>query len=221
MDANTSAGLYRDSRERMTAAVRSLGEADLDKQVPACPQWSVQDLVSHLTGVAADFVAGNLAGAPRPPWTAVQVQTRRNLSIDEVLDEWSTTGPALEQVIVGGTTSHPLVCNPYVDASVHEADLHGAIQSGRPTREAWLATLDWFLDEPGQLTVITPDGTYQAGSDGPTAVAHTSSYELFRALFGRRSASQVLEWDWDTPSNAAAWSMSLARLPQTPGPLDD
>lgn len=221
MDAKTSAELYRESRERVTAAVRGLGSDDLDRQVPACPQWSVQDLVAHLTGVAADFVNGNLARAPMPPWTAVQVQTRRNRSVGEVLDEWATAGPALEQVIVGGTTSHPLICNPYVDASVHQADLHGALRSGRPTQEAWLATLEWFLDEPGPLTIVTPDGTYQAGSDGPEAVVHTSSYELFRALFGRRSAAQVLQWDWDTPANAAVWSVGLARLPQTPVPLDD
>jgi hypothetical protein len=115
MDARTSADLYRESRERVTTAVQGLGPDELDRQVPACPQWSVQDLVAHLTGVAADFVNGNLAGAPMPPWTAVR----------------------------------------------------------------------------------------------------------FRGLFGRRSAAQVLQWDWDTPANAVAWSVGLARLPQTPVPLDD
>jgi hypothetical protein len=205
----------------MADAVRDLSLEDLDRQVPACPQWSVHSLVSHLTGVAADFVVGNVVGAPRPPWTAVQVERRRNLPISEVLDEWATVGPQLEKLIVDGTTSHPLVCNPYVDAAVHEADLHGAIGSGRPPTELWLATLDWMLDEPGPLTVITPDGTYSAGSDGPTSVAHTSSYELFRAIFGRRSTAQILDWEWDSPEYAMSWSGELARLPQTSVPLND
>ncbi|MFC6159381.1 maleylpyruvate isomerase N-terminal domain-containing protein [Kribbella jiaozuonensis] len=221
MDPTRSAELYHAGRERMADAVRDLSVDDLDRQVPACPQWSVHSLVSHLTGVAADFVVGNVVGAPRPPWTAVQVERRRNLPMAEVLDEWATVGPQLEKLIVDGTTSHPLVCNPYVDAAVHEADLHGAIGSGRPPTELRLATLDWMLDEPGPLTVITPDGTYSAGSDGPPAVAHTSSYELFRAIFGRRSTAQILEWEWDSPEHATSWSRELAILPQTSVPLND
>ena len=220
-DAKTSADLYRASRERVTTAVRDLTPAELDQQVPACPQWSVHNLVSHLTGVAADFVAGNLAGAPRPPWTAVQVETRRNLPIATVLDEWAVVGPKLEELVVSGTTSHPLVCSPWVDTGTHEADLHGAIGSGRPPTKVWLAVLDWMLDEPGPLTVVTPDGTYSAGSDGPDAVVRTSSYELFRAIFGRRSARQIQEWEWETPEHAVTWSLDLPRLPQTSVPLTD
>jgi uncharacterized protein (TIGR03083 family) len=217
-----SAELYHAAHERMAAAVHDLGPEDLDRQVPACPQWSVQDLVAHLAGVAADFVAGNLAGAPRPPWTAVQVETRRNLPLSDVLDEWSVAGPQLEKLVVDGTTSHPLVCNPYVDASVHEADLHGAIGSGRPPTDLWLTTLEWMLDEPGPLTVVTPDGTYQAGpDDGPAATVRTSSYELFRAIFGRRSKAQIVTWDWDDPEHPTVWSTALARLPQTSVSLND
>jgi uncharacterized protein (TIGR03083 family) len=221
MDATRSAELYHAGRERMADAVRDLSLDDLDRQVPACPQWSVHSLVSHLTGVAADFVVGNVVGAPRPPWTAVQVEMRRNLPMAEVLDEWATVGPLLEKLIVEGTTSHPLVCNPYVDAAVHEADLHGAIGSGRPPTELWLAALDWMLDEPGPLTVVTPDGTYSVNSDGPTAVANTSSYELFRAVFGRRSTRQITDWEWDAPEHAAGWSKEIAILPQTSVPLND
>ncbi|MER7245661.1 maleylpyruvate isomerase N-terminal domain-containing protein [Kribbella sp. NPDC000426] len=221
MDAQRSAELYHAGRERMADAVRDLSLEDLDRQVPACPQWSVHSLVSHLTGVAADFVVGNVVGAPRPPWTAVQVEKRRNLPIAEVLEEWATVGPLLEKLIVEGTTSHPLVCNPYVDAAVHEADLHGAIGSRRPPAELWLAALDWMLDEPGPLTVITPDGTYSVNSDAPAAVARTSSYELFRAVFGRRSTAQITDWEWDVPEHAASWSREIASLPQTSVPLND
>ncbi|MFF0266935.1 maleylpyruvate isomerase N-terminal domain-containing protein [Kribbella sp. NPDC004536] len=221
-DPTRSAELYHAAHERMAAAVQDLSAEDLDRQVPACPQWSVQDLVAHLTGVAADFVAGNLAGAPRPPWTAVQVETRRNLPMAEVLDEWTVVGPQLEKLVVDGTTSHPLVCNPYVDAAVHEADLHGAIGSGRPPTDLWLTTLGWMLDEPGPLTVVTPDGTYTARpEDGPVATVRTTSYELFRAIFGRRSAAQILNWDWDDPAHAKTWSTTLARLPQTSVSLND
>ncbi|MFI5735183.1 maleylpyruvate isomerase N-terminal domain-containing protein [Kribbella sp. NPDC051587] len=221
MNPTTSATLYADARARITTAVRDLGAADLQRLVPACPEWTVHNLVSHLAGGAADFVAGNLEGAPRPPWTAVQVDARRDRSIGGVLDEWATTGRQLEELILSGTTAHPMICNPYVDAGTHEADLHGVLGIGRPPREVWLATIDWIVDESGPLTVTTSDGVFYVSGDGPVAAVETSSYELFRALFGRRSAAQIESWAWSTPEHAAAWSAELPRLPQTPQDLAD
>lgn len=228
MELSTSADLYRASRERVIAAARGLDPADLKRQVPACPDWTVHNLICHLAGVATDFAAGNIEGAPLPPWTAVQVNARRALPIDAVLEEWASAGPALEQVVVAGTASHPLVCNPWVDSGTHEADLHGALGIGRPPAELWLVTLDWVLPEPetsedvqGSLSIITPDGTYQLGTGSPVAEVRTTSYELFRALFGRRTAEQIQAWNWATPEHAAMWSVELPRLPQTSMPLTD
>lgn len=36
---------YDDVRQRVTALVREAGPVDLDRRVPACPDWSVKDLV--------------------------------------------------------------------------------------------------------------------------------------------------------------------------------
>ncbi|WP_405060246.1 maleylpyruvate isomerase N-terminal domain-containing protein [Kribbella sp. NBC_01505] len=222
MDPTTSVTLYAEARARVIAAVRELDAASLNQTVPACPEWTVHNLVSHLAGVAADFTAGNLDGAPQPPWTAVQVDERRDRPIAEVLDEWAFSGRALEQVVAGGTTSHPLVCNPWVDAGTHEADLHGLLGTGRPPAELWLATIAWVESHAsGPLTVITPDGTFHLAGDAPPAEVRTSSYELFRALFGRRSPAQIESWAWTDPEHAAAWSVELPRLPQTPLPLVD
>jgi uncharacterized damage-inducible protein DinB len=142
MDPNTSIDLYAATRERITVACHAFTTEQLNQRVPACPEWTVHNLISHLAGVSADFVRGTIDGAPRPPWTAVQVDARRELTTDAVLDEWASTAPALEKLILNGATSHPLICNPYVDAGTHEADLHGAAGIGRPPRELWLATLD-------------------------------------------------------------------------------
>ncbi|MEV0289966.1 MULTISPECIES: maleylpyruvate isomerase family mycothiol-dependent enzyme [unclassified Kribbella] len=228
MDPATSAALYAGTRERVTHAVRSLSPADLDRTVPACPEWTVRDLVSHLTGVATDFATGNLDGAPEPPWTAVQVEARRRLPIDAVLEEWAASGPALEEVILAGTSEHPLVCNPWADAGTHEADLHGVLGFGRPPRDLWLATLDWALSESdpsdfafGTLSMETPDATYELGRGTPVAAVRTSTYELFRGVFGRRSVEQIRSWTWSTPEYAEAWSRQLPRLPQAARPLSD
>jgi hypothetical protein len=73
MDATESADLYAATRARVTETAQALTAEQLNTRVPACPDWTVHNLISHLAGVAGDFVAGNLDGAPRPPWTAVQV----------------------------------------------------------------------------------------------------------------------------------------------------
>lgn len=226
MNPLASAELYAATRARVSAAVRLLSPSDLALRVPACPEWTVHNLVSHLAGVATDFAAGNLDGAPAPPWTAVQVDARRGLPIDAVLAEWASSGPALEQVILSGTSDHPLVCNPWADAGTHEADLHGLFGSGRPPRDLWLAALDWALpdplaDVPGLLSIVTPAGTYELGCGSPVTEVRTSTYELFRALFGRRSFEQIRSWTWTTSEYADAWSRELPRLPQAVQPLSD
>ena len=45
----------------MVSLMSSLGDAALGAEAPACPAWSVRDVVAHLTAVAEDAVAGRLA----------------------------------------------------------------------------------------------------------------------------------------------------------------
>ncbi|GAA0624096.1 hypothetical protein HPO96_33880 [Kribbella sandramycini] len=217
MDPTISAALYAGTRARVTDAVRTLGPADLDRIVPACPAWTVHNLVSHLAGVAADFVAGNLDGAPEPPWTAVQVDARRDLPLSAILAEWAATD--LESTIA--TSDHPLVSNLWADAGTHEADLSAILPIPRPPTSLQLAAVRWILDEPGALTLHTEHGTWALAGDGPPAEATTSTYELFRALMGRRHPSQIRAWTWSEPSAAGYWSHELPRLPEPAQPQTD
>lgn len=228
MNATTSVSLYSATRARVTELAQSLSPEDLATRVPACPDWTVHDVISHLAGVAADFSTGNLAGAPRPPWTAVQVEARRNLPIDAILDEWSVAGAALEAVILADASDHPLVCHPYVDSGTHEADLYGALSTGdRPPTDLCLTTLAWVFSDrtpdpdcPGTLTMHTPEATYTLVGAGPShSEVHTTTYDLYRAIFGRRSPTQIATWTWTTPPTT--WPTTLPRLPQTAYDLVD
>ena len=60
-DALTIARLYQDTRERILAVV---GPDDWSTAVPACPGWSVRDVVAHLTAIAEDWV--NVASSVEP-----------------------------------------------------------------------------------------------------------------------------------------------------------
>jgi Mycothiol maleylpyruvate isomerase N-terminal domain len=213
-----SATLYRGVREQVTAAVRDLPDDQLAAVVPGCPLWSARDLLSHQAGVARDFVEGRLDGAPSPAWTAVHVETRKDRSVGEILDEWEEYGTQLEDLIRTSSRKGRLLNNPYVDAGVHCADLSAVVPVGRPDREVWLASLEFCLahpkgDEPGSLRVVTEDVGYEIGEGDPAAEAKTESYELFRAVYGRRSADQIAAWGWS--GEPGAWLRELARLPQT------
>lgn len=77
------AGLYRDKRRALMAFARTLGEQQLNTMVPATPEWRVRDVLAHLIGINADLNAGRLSAAVPGEWTRAQVETRRNLSLEE------------------------------------------------------------------------------------------------------------------------------------------
>ena len=64
---------YRSTRGRISELVRSCDDASAETIVPACPDWTVRQLCSHLAGVCADLVAGN-----RPARDVQRGSTRRS-----------------------------------------------------------------------------------------------------------------------------------------------
>ncbi|MFC5260837.1 maleylpyruvate isomerase N-terminal domain-containing protein [Kribbella qitaiheensis] len=54
MDATESADLYAATRARVTETAKALTAEQLNTRVPACPDWTVHNLISHLAGVAGD-----------------------------------------------------------------------------------------------------------------------------------------------------------------------
>jgi len=75
---------YRDTRLRITEVVTAPG-VDAAMRVPATPEWTVKDVVAHLAGVCADILAGNLEGLTTEPWTAAQVEARRDKDLGQCL----------------------------------------------------------------------------------------------------------------------------------------
>ena len=72
---------YRLVCERVDALVRGRpGIAEL--AVPACPGWTIRQVVAHLTGVAQDIVAVNLEKKGTGPWADAQVARLGVLTTD-------------------------------------------------------------------------------------------------------------------------------------------
>ena len=132
--------LHAAVRTDLTAVLRSRGtEAVADVQVPGCPEWTVHDVLAHLAGVEADVLAGRLEGVASDPWTSAQVDARRSLSLDEILDEWDENGPKVEAM--AGAFGDAAV-QWTMDCLTHDADVRGAI--GEP-----VDTERPGLDRPG------------------------------------------------------------------------
>ena len=118
---------YLEVRGRIVDLARDVAEAG-PVPVPACPGWSVHGLLSHLTGNCADVMRGNIEGAATDPWTAAQVEERKDRPTADVLAEWDELAPSYAEMIddfPGGFG--PMALS---DITVHEHDLRGAL--GRP-----------------------------------------------------------------------------------------
>src|SRR5918911_3351769 len=118
---------YAETRARIVELVTAPG-VGLDAPVPATPEWRVRDVVAHLVGVCDDIASGNLEGVTTPPWTAKQVEKRKDASIDALIEEWARAAREVEAMIpmFPGHSGPQLVS----DVVTHEHDLRGAL--GQP-----------------------------------------------------------------------------------------
>jgi len=200
-----SVDAYRGVRERMTELLRAMDGTQTEAVVPAAPDWSVRDLVSHVVGVTADVAAGRLEGAGSDPWTAVQVEARRGRSIDELVAEWEDTTPAFEAALLAADPVQ--AAQAVFDATTHEHDLRGALDrpgardsDGVDVGWGWATAIVAQLRDgygTGAIRLTTEDGASVFGSGEPTAAVSADRFELWRAMTGRRSHDQVRAWAWD------------------------
>ena len=97
---------YNDVRTRLTDLTLGLDDAALAARVPASPDWCVKDVVAHVTGITTDLLAGNLEGVGSDAWTRSQVESRREVAIENVLAEWAGNAPALDEGMRVGRYGH-------------------------------------------------------------------------------------------------------------------
>lgn len=195
-----SGQLYKGVRERVTAMVAGLTPEQQRTPVPACPGWTVHDVVAHLAGIVDDALNGRMEGAPGEAWTARQVEAGQGRSTAELLAQWSEQGAAFEKL--------PLPFQAIADVATHEQDIRGAIgQPGARDNDAIDFVTPIFLDGLaeayqaqglGPVTISTDRDAVMVGAanEGPAASLRTTRFELFRARLGRRSRDQVLAMGW-------------------------
>ncbi len=215
--------LYQDTHARLAALVAELDDTELTTQVPACPGWSVQDVVAHLLAITQDSLAGRLTGIPSDDITAAQVARFRGHDIQDMLAAWEQTARPF-----GDRLAAARIWPGVIDIAAHEQDIRGAI--GRPGARdndvirlgaGWMLS---FLDPPVPMRLLVEDAEFRAGPSraGPSRAGpseadsgradsgradsseaghgaltlKTSRFEAFRWRLGRRSRAQLAALDW-------------------------
>ena len=182
--------LYRANVEALAALAHELAEDQLSTHVTATPAWTVRDVYAHLAGGPADALSGRMDGAPGPEWTARHVGERARLPLTVLLGEMLAHQDAVADS-VADSPSPALVW----DISVHHTDLLEALGLGRPPDALWrpvLAAAGPRLVGRAGVT-LRCDGRVW-GDPEVEAAAEVAPYELYRAVFSRRSRRQMQAW---------------------------
>lgn len=203
-DEVAHAAAYRDVRERVTGLVRSADPERLDAIAPATPKWRARDILGHLVGVATDVVNGNVTDAAADHWTAAQVDARRDRPIGALFDEWDDAGPQVDAVILALPTS--VTGQLVADAVTHEHDLRHALGvPGARDSDALVLGVTWVIGALGMIYDATgaPATRFEseavsatAGAGAVDATVRASTFELGRAIAGRRTIAEISAYEW-------------------------
>ncbi|MGW3075595.1 maleylpyruvate isomerase family mycothiol-dependent enzyme [Kitasatospora sp. NPDC001132] len=195
---------YRGSRENITALLGDRpGVAGV--AVPACPEWTVLDLVGHLLEVCRTVAAD----APGNLWEVPHADSGDGL--DGLLAEWARLDAPVERVL----TESPQLRHTMLmmDAFTHEMDLRAALgEAAVPDHPSYPSSLDLVVRGFANavrtqglpaLRIEAPGAEWLAGDGEPAAVLRGHRHDLLRSLTGRRSLDQIAELAWsDAPQ---AW----------------
>ena len=116
---------YRRTRQSVLELLTQIPESSATVRVPACPDWTVQQTVSHFVGVPEDLLAGRMEGVASDEWTNAQVRHHEGESLAEL-------ATALEATIIPFDAILPAIPRPsnsqlVMDAVTHEIDLREAL----------------------------------------------------------------------------------------------
>ncbi|MEE9416325.1 MAG: maleylpyruvate isomerase family mycothiol-dependent enzyme [Acidimicrobiales bacterium] len=233
--------MYRDAQQRIAELVT---ETNVRTPVPACPDWTVAEVIAHLAGLAEDVVNGQVDGYATAEWTSAQVSKRQGASVDEVLTGWNTSLDAFVEIMddlegselpdlintaVGPAPKATFRSAFLVDLIQHEHDLRGALVAPRSVVAADVEVLDNQIRNlravfaMAQLPTLTveatdPTGSWAVGRAEPSARVKASTIELLRALGGRRTVIEVeqFEWSGDHDEMPSRFVLPFFRSPTSP-----
>ena len=189
---------WTDAYERVRALVADTDQDQAELTVPACPGWTVRELLAHMVGLDVDVVRGDEPDDHNSEWTQQQVDARASDSISDLLEEWQEVAGPLRDWMHANTT------RPLGDVIIHEQDLRGALGvSGAQDTDGLHALRDRMVGRfAGEVTDLPPialvgeDWRWCSSGEAEDAevVVRASAFDLTRAVMTRRSAAQLRGW---------------------------
>jgi uncharacterized protein (TIGR03083 family) len=220
------AAAYAGCRARITELVTSLSDEDAATPVPTCPRWTVHDVVAHASGVVDDVMNGRLDGVASDPWTAAQVDARRDKTIAEMIAEWEANAPGFEGLLDSiGDPGRQAVA----DVVTHEHDIRTALgQAGARDSDAVAigfgfmahAFVDALALEGVSLRVEATDGS-AFGQPDAAATLRGAPFELLRAMTGRRSVAQLRDMEWAGDPDRVLASFAVGPFRPAEQPIEE
>ena len=205
----TTAEAYGRVRVRILILV---GDEVADRTVPTCPGWTIKDVVAHLASFFAVYRSGDPREVFSPGWGDRAVEERRKLSLQDCIAEWDA-----HVADSGDLFESPLGTVAVSDALAHEQDIRTALnqpgfrddESIVPSVERGLEFVDQKAGAEGSpaLRIVTEDIDRLVGQGEPAVTLRTTTYELFRAIHGRRTVDQVRAMEWS--GDPGRWASDL------------
>ncbi|MGZ3143572.1 maleylpyruvate isomerase family mycothiol-dependent enzyme [Lentzea chajnantorensis] len=170
-------------------------------------------MVAHLAGGLRDFADRRFDGVESGEWGERQVRDRRGNSLDDAFAEWDAN-----RELAAPLFDTPMGSVLIAEVVAHEHDLRAALgvpgdrdpQVVRAALTRPLQQLDQRMRENDvpALRVVLEHGDRVLGHGEPEGTLRTTSFELMRAIGGRRSVDQIRAMDWD--GDPDTWISSLA-----------
>ena len=192
-----------DYREFKITVTTLITEHNQSTMVPACPEWTLRDVLGHLVGQFEDIRDGNVAELGQPRWTAAQVARHQSADLATILRTWD------DVLDDAGDRAASVASAALPDIAIHEFDVRGAVDDmGNRESPALVAAIAFFVpilsrrfttERIPALRLLAADNAWVIGDGSPTGSVRSSPFEASRMLTGRRSVGQIraLEWDGD------------------------
>jgi len=185
---------YDATRTRMLELARTAGSDALGATVPACPDWTALQLITHCVSMPAALGAGDFPSGDINEWIDKILTDRSGASLDELADEWVGANDTIAGMVNGGGAVL------FDDLVVHEHDLRAAL--GIPDHSALDATISVprSLDSCvaalqtaglGSIEVRSGSDVWRSHEAEPGWVLEVSPWEAVRVLYSRRTADEL------------------------------
>lgn len=189
---------WTQAQGRVIDLVEPLAADEAARRVPACPDWTVRDLLAHMIGLDADALAGDEPDDHNSTWTQRQVDARSERDVAALVEEWRRLTAPVHRYI-SDTDPRPLG-----DIVIHEQDLRSALGApgARDTdglaaiRDQMAGRFAGAVEAAGLAPAVLAGGnwTFATHHGTPGIRLEADPFDLARALTSRRSADQLRSW---------------------------